>query len=229
MADSDMPRTHTKSNAVEEYKSAESWRDMARLWPKCSIPLVLNIFCFRFTALGTVLSLYVLNVLHFTQSQTNTFFYVYTGLLGLSTFTVAFIGDGYLGRYRTIIYSTLLIVLGKLVIASASAMGPFGVHPWLDVLGAFSIIIGSGGVQACLVTFGGDQFPKEEKRMLSIYFSIYYWMMSIGVAMSAIFLPIMRETKQFLSTPFDILVPGHDTCYPLSFGVSAGIMVFATG
>ncbi|KAI1711844.1 POT family domain-containing protein [Ditylenchus destructor] len=172
------------------------------------------------SAYGAVLPLYLLNVLKFTDNQTNVFFNIFLILNGTTPLIASIIADGYIGKYKTIIYSSLLIVTGKVVVALASGFNSEAViHPWMDVIGIMIIVGGSGGIESCNAPFGGDQFHSPEKReMLSTYFSLSYAVMNLGAVASTIFLPMMRAHSCL----------GQDSCYPLSFGFSAGIMIFAT-
>ncbi|KAI1720975.1 POT family domain-containing protein [Ditylenchus destructor] len=198
----------------------KSWTEKLRNWPLSTLLIVGNVFCYRFSALGTVLPLYLLNVLKFSDNQTNVFFYIFWTLIGITPLIASIIADGYIGKYKTIVYSSLLIVIGKIVVALASGfISDAFIHPWVDFVGFLIIVAGSGGIGSCSAPFGGDQFDTPENRaMLSSYFSFSYAAMSLGIAASTIFLPMMRAHSCM----------GQDSCYPLSFGFSAGVMVFAT-
>ncbi|KAI1719190.1 POT family domain-containing protein [Ditylenchus destructor] len=220
---SDQDKTVTSDeNASDSCQivTKKNWTEKLRNWPLSTLLIVGNVFCYRFSALGTVLPLYLLNVLKFSDNQTNVFFYIFWTLIGITPLIASIIADGYIGKYKTIVYSSLLIVIGKIVVALASGfISEAFIHPWVDFIGFLIIVAGSGGIGSCSAPFGGDQFDSPEKRaILSSYFSFSYAAMSLGIAASTIFLPMMRAHSCM----------GQDSCYPLSFGFSAGVMVFAT-
>ena len=78
---------------------------------------------------------------------------------------------------------------------------------------------GSGGIKSCVATFGGDQFKMpEQKSQSELFFSIFYWAVNLGSFLSMIITPIIRSNVSCL---------GQDYCYPLAFGIPAGLMLVA--
>lgn len=62
----------------------------------------------------------------------------------------------------------------------------------LDMTGLVIIAIGTGGIKPCVSAFGGDQFELGQERMISIYFSMYYFSINLGGMISAFVSPILR-------------------------------------
>uniref|UniRef100_A0A915DAN0 Uncharacterized protein n=1 Tax=Ditylenchus dipsaci TaxID=166011 RepID=A0A915DAN0_9BILA len=78
--------------------------------------------------------------------------------------------------------------------------------------------MGTGGIKPCVASFGGDQFEPYQEKMLSLFFSVFYFSINAGSMISTFVSPIFRSWPCL----------GQDSCYPLAFGVPAVLMVIAT-
>ncbi|GMS95416.1 hypothetical protein PENTCL1PPCAC_17591 [Pristionchus entomophagus] len=65
----------------------------------------------------------------------------------------------------------------------------------------------------------GDQFNPAHTRMISIFFSLFYFSINAGSTLSMFITPIFRS----------IHCLGQDSCFPLAFGIPAILMLIATG
>ncbi|XP_014209706.1 peptide transporter family 1 isoform X2 [Copidosoma floridanum] len=127
------------------------------------------------------------------------------------------ISDSWLGKYRTILYLSIVYALGQLLL-SASSVPPLHLPVTLvSFVGLLLIALGTGGIKPCVSSFGGDQFklPQQEKYM-STFFSLFYFAINAGSLISTIITPILRE---------DFKCYGQQTCFPLAFFVPAILMV----
>ncbi|ETN86941.1 POT family protein [Necator americanus] len=89
---------------------------------------------------------------------------------------------------------------------------------WLDLTGLVIIGFGTGGIKPCVSAFGGDQFEVGQERMLSLFFSVFYFSINAGSMISTFISPIFRSQPCL----------GQDSCYPLAFGIPAVLMILAT-
>ncbi|CAI5456289.1 unnamed protein product [Caenorhabditis angaria] len=198
-----------------------SWPDMIKHWPKTTLCIVSNEFCERFSYYGmrTVLTFYLLNVLRFTDSQSTIFFNGFTVLCYTTPLLGSIIADGYIGKFWTIFSVSILYAIGQVVLALASTKNyQSSVHPWMDLSGLLIIAFGTGGIKPCVSAFGGDQFELGQERMLSLFFSMFYFSINAGSMISTFISPIFRAQPCL----------GQDSCYPLAFGVPAVLMIIAT-
>ncbi|VDL78443.1 unnamed protein product [Nippostrongylus brasiliensis] len=226
-----------------------TWGDMIRHWPKTTICIVSNEFCERFSYYGmrTVLILYLLNVLNFSENQSTIFFNSFTVLCYLTPLLGSIIADGYIGKFWTIFSVSILYACGQVVLAVASIKNKeSSVHPWMDLTGLVIIGFGTGGIKPCVSAFGGDQFEVGQERMLSLFFSMFYFSINAGSMISTFISPIFRcmvifyigkkEQENFatkipqMSNVFVSAQPclGQDSCYPMAFGIPAILMILAT-
>ncbi|KAK6040819.1 hypothetical protein COOONC_21677 [Cooperia oncophora] len=179
----------------EKTEMYTKWGDMLRHWPKTTLCIVSNEFCERFSYYGmrTVLILYLLNVLKFTENQSTIFFNSFTVLCYLTPLLGSIIADGYIGKFWTIFSVSILYACGQVILAVASVKNEeSSIHPWMDLAGLVIIGFGTGGIKPCVSAFGGDQFEVGQERMLSLFFSMFYFSINAGSMISTFISPIFR-------------------------------------
>ncbi|KAK6030031.1 hypothetical protein OSTOST_03844, partial [Ostertagia ostertagi] len=177
-----------------------TWGDMLRHWPKTTLCIVSNEFCERFSYYGMRISPYSAILHH---------------LLG------SIIADGYIGKFWTIFSVSILYACGQVILAIASVKNKeSSIHPWMDLAGLIIIGFGTGGIKPCVSAFGGDQFEvgqvrdetwmsdyflasldclvlnfftcEFQERMLSLFFSMFYFSINAGSMISTFISPIFR-------------------------------------
>ncbi|XP_029461071.1 solute carrier family 15 member 2 isoform X2 [Rhinatrema bivittatum] len=166
-----------------------------------------------------VLTLYFYYFLHWDETLSTTIYHAFSGLCYFMPVFGAIIADSYLGKFKTIIYLSIVYVIGH-VVKSISAVPPLGdhnTHVILSILGLFLIAVGTGGIKPCVAAFGGDQFEEEHAEERSKFFSIFYLAINLGSLISTFATPALRG---------DVKCFGSD-CYALAFGVPALLMVVA--
>uniref|UniRef100_A0A1B6MAZ4 Oligopeptide transporter 1 n=2 Tax=Graphocephala atropunctata TaxID=36148 RepID=A0A1B6MAZ4_9HEMI len=128
----------------------------------------------------------------------------------------AIIADCFLGKFRTILYLSILYVIGNITLSAASNFSLPINHTMFSLLGLFLIAVGTGGIKPCVSSFGGDQFvlPQQERQLAS-FFSVFYFSINAGSLISTYLTPEIRVMSCF----------GADSCYPVAFGVPAFLMV----
>uniref|UniRef100_A0A670K7Y1 Solute carrier family 15 member 2 n=1 Tax=Podarcis muralis TaxID=64176 RepID=A0A670K7Y1_PODMU len=157
-----------------------------------------------------VLTLYFLYFLHWDENTSTSVYHAFSSLCYFTPVIGALMADSWLGKYKTIIYLSIVYVIGH-VIKSVGAIPSVGnqiVHVVLSMTGLTLIALGTGGIKPCVAAFGGDQFEEEHVRVL---FLLSMWFLN-GV----LFLLLLGDVECF----------GGD-CYALAFGVPAALMVIA--
>ncbi|TMS37147.1 hypothetical protein L596_004141 [Steinernema carpocapsae] len=202
---------------TQEYTS---WLDIIRYWPKTTFCIVSNEFCERFSYYGmrTVLTLYVSNILKLNTSDSTVFFNAFTVLCYFTPVLGSILADGYIGKFWTIFTVSILYAVGQIMLAVASMYPPTSaLHPGLDIAGLIIIAFGTGGIKPCVSAFGGDQFELGQAKMLSMFFSVFYFSINAGSMISTFVSPIFRSEPCM----------GQDSCYPMAFGIPAILMVIS--
>jgi proton-dependent oligopeptide transporter, POT family len=102
----------------------------------------------------------------------------------------AFVSDGFLGKYRTIVSLSLVYCLGHAVMALVDVSWNAGVAP-LDTLwyALLLIAIGAGGIKPCVSAHVGDQFGTLNKHLLPRVFGWFYFSINFGSTFSTLLLP----------------------------------------
>ena len=109
----------------------------------------------------------------------------------------ALIADIFLGKYRTILWLSLLYCVGHGLLAlmdvAPHTMG-IGMKPFLFA-GLACIAMGSGAIKPCVSAHVGDQFGTGNKHMLTQIFNWFYFSINIGAASSMILTPIFLQAS----------------------------------
>ncbi|KAF7241744.1 Solute carrier family 15 member 2 [Varanus komodoensis] len=183
--------------------------------------IVVNEFCERFSYYGmkAVLTLYFLYFLHWDETTSTSVYHAFSSLCYFTPVIGALIADSWLGKYKTIIYLSIVYVIGHMIksVGAIPSVGNQIVHVALSMTGLSLIALGTGGIKPCVAAFGGDQFEEEHAQERSKFFSVFYLSINAGSLISTFITPVLRG---------DVKCFGGD-CYALAFGVPAALMVIA--
>uniref|UniRef100_A0A673T577 Solute carrier family 15 member 2 n=1 Tax=Suricata suricatta TaxID=37032 RepID=A0A673T577_SURSU len=183
--------------------------------------IVVNEFCERFSYYGmkAVLTLYFLYFLHWNEDTSTSIYHAFSSLCYFTPILGAAIADSWLGKFKTIIYLSLVYVLGHVVksLGALPILGGQMVHIVLSLVGLSLIALGTGGIKPCVAAFGGDQFEEKHAEERTRYFSVFYLSINAGSLISTFITPMLRG---------DVQCFGED-CYALAFGVPGLLMVIA--
>ena len=95
------------------------------------------------------------------------------------------LADRWLGKYKTILYLSLIYAAGHECLAwySDSKTGFY--------LGLFLISLGSGGIKPCVSAFVGEQFDQTNKHRAKLVFDMFYWSINFGSLFASWLMPIV--------------------------------------
>ncbi|XP_004606736.2 solute carrier family 15 member 2 isoform X1 [Sorex araneus] len=183
--------------------------------------IVVNEFCERFSYYGmkAVLTLYFLYFLNWNEDTSTAVYHAFSSLCYFTPILGAAIADSWLGKFKTIIYLSLVYVLGHVIksLGAIPILGEHMVHTVLSLVGLSLIALGTGGIKPCVAAFGGDQFEEQHAEERTKYFSVFYLAINAGSLISTFITPMLRG---------DVQCFGED-CYALAFGVPGLLMVLA--
>jgi POT family proton-dependent oligopeptide transporter len=117
----------------------------------------------------------------------------------------AIIADAFLGKYRTILWLSILYSIGCVVLAADNTRTGLGI-------GLVLIALGAGGIKPCVSSHVGDQFGPANQNLLARAFGWFYWAVNFGALFSIMLTPVL----------LDDYGPGW------AFGVPAALMLLAT-
>jgi POT family proton-dependent oligopeptide transporter len=106
----------------------------------------------------------------------------------------AIISDRLLGKYRTILWVSLIYCAGHAVLAVAGRFGAieqFNAAELSMYLGLSLIAIGSGGIKPCVSANVGDQFTLANSHLVSRVFQIFYFIINYGSFFSTVLTPLL--------------------------------------
>ncbi|CAG04978.1 unnamed protein product, partial [Tetraodon nigroviridis] len=194
--------------------------------------IVVNEFCERFSYYGmrTVLVLYLNNFLNWDEDFATTIYHTFVALCYLTPILGAIVADSWLGKYKTIVYLSIVYAVGQVVLAVSAihditdtnrdgTPDNMTFHVALSMVGLVLIALGTGGIKPCVAAFGGDQFEDHQEKQRGTFFSIFYISINAGSLLSTIITPILKAQECGIYT--------HQQCYPLAFGVPAALMFVA--
>ncbi len=110
----------------------------------------------------------------------------------------AIIADGWLGKYRTIFFLSIVYCLGHLTLAFMdSAVGIAIGQRTMLAMGLGLICLGAGGIKPCVSANVGDQFGESNKGLLSKMFGWFYFSINAGSFISTILCPFLLADPRF--------------------------------
>jgi POT family proton-dependent oligopeptide transporter len=111
----------------------------------------------------------------------------HTFVLGVYFFPLlgGWIADRFLGKYRTILYLSLVYCVGQACLALFVNDKPG------FFLGLFLIALGSGGIKPCVSAFVGDQFDQSNKSLAKVVFDAFYWIINFGSFFATLLTPLL--------------------------------------
>lgn len=137
----------------------------------------------------------------------------------------AILADWLFGKYRTILWLSIIYCLGHLSLALDETRLGLG-------LGLALIAVGTGAIKPCVSAHVGDQFGAGNRHLLSRVFGWFYLAINLGALASTLLTPILLDPASFQSV-FGSLAgllagigirPGPG----LAFGVPGVLMALAT-
>jgi solute carrier family 15 (peptide/histidine transporter), member 3/4 len=108
-------------------------------------------------------------------------FYAWNGFVYVTPLLGGYIADTYLGRYKTILYFSVLYLFGLALIVFGSVPGAVIVP--VVFLAMYTIAVGAGGIKPNVSTMGADQFDpqyEQDKKEAAQFFSYFYWSINLG-------------------------------------------------
>uniref|UniRef100_A0A8D3CE55 Solute carrier family 15 member 1a n=1 Tax=Scophthalmus maximus TaxID=52904 RepID=A0A8D3CE55_SCOMX len=194
--------------------------------------IVVNEFCERFSYYGmrAVLVLYFKYFLRWDDDMATSIYHTFVALCYLTPILGAIVADSWLGKFKTIIYLSVVYAIGQITMAVSAihditdsdrdgTPNNMTFHVVLSMVGLFLIALGTGGIKPCVAAFGGDQFEDHQERQRRTFFSVFYLCINGGSLLSTIITPILRAQNCGIYS--------QQKCYSLAFGVPAALMLVA--
>ncbi len=164
---------------------------MATTTSKQSFPpqikyIVGNEACERFSYYGmrSILVVFMTMTLLKPAQDAKAVYHLFVSACYLLPLLGGFLADRFLGKYKTILYLSLVYCLGHLTLAL-----------WENETGLYwglgLIALGSGGIKPCVSAHVGDQFNESNKGLLERVFDLFYFSINFGAFFSSLLTPVI--------------------------------------
>jgi len=120
------------------------------------------------------------------EAEAKTYFHIFASAVYFFPFVGAILADAWLGKYKTIIWLSLVYCGGHVALALD--------HTRVGLLVGLTLIaIGSGGIKPCVSANLGDQFGSRNRHLLAKAFSWFYFAINVGAFCSMMLTPTLLE------------------------------------
>ena len=116
--------------------------------------------------------------------------HLFSSAVYLTPLLGAFISDAFFGKYRTIIWLSLVYCAGHAALALMGIQGEAAM--WL-IAGLALISLGAGGIKPCVSAHVGDQFGASNGHLVTKIFNYFYWSINLGAFLSTMLTPWLME------------------------------------
>jgi POT family proton-dependent oligopeptide transporter len=120
------------------------------------------------------------------EAEAKTYFHIFASAVYFFPFVGALLADVWWGKYRTIIWLSLVYCAGHLALALDHTQAGL-------LVGLTLIAIGSGGIKPCVSANLGDQFGPMNRSLLPKAFSWFYFSINVGAFCSIMLTPLLLE------------------------------------
>jgi POT family proton-dependent oligopeptide transporter len=146
--------------------------------------IVGNEACERYSYYGmkSILTIFMIQVLLFQEADATFTYHIFSSLCYFFPLLGAFLSDRIWGKYKTILYLSLVYCLGHAVLAIWENKA--GLYVGLGL-----IALGSGGIKPCVSAHVGDQFRANQQHLLKKVYELFYFMINFGSFFSTIITP----------------------------------------
>ncbi len=169
---------------------------MAHSLPKQAKFIIGTEACERFSFYGmkSILMLYMTTELLMHSDYATSILHLFVAMVYLLPLVGAWLADKVLGRYKTILYISLLYCVGHGVLALGDLFHDLESRQWVLMTGLFIIAVGAGGIKPCVSSFMGDQIESNDSALMTKAFNAFYWSINLGSFFSFICIPAIRNT-----------------------------------
>ncbi|KAL5570187.1 hypothetical protein UlMin_026762 [Ulmus minor] len=176
---------------------------------------------FAYYGLSGNLIMYLTNELHQSTSMAAKNVNMWVGVSALFPLLGAVIADSYLGRLTTIIFSSLIYLMGTVLLTLAVSIVSKHSREAIFFVALYIIAVGEGGHKPCVQTFAADQFDEgspEAREAKSSFFNWWFIGIVAGSTASTLLVAYIQD----------------NICWTLGFGlmavvVAAALVLFVVG
>ncbi len=149
---------------------------------------------FSFYGMKAILMFFMTKELLINEDLATSIMHIFIGMIYLLPIAGAWLADKRWGRYKTILYISLLYCLGHGILATADLFDTLDERRIVLMIGLFVIALGAGGIKPCVSSFMGDQITDKNPKMMTKAFNAFYWAINLGSFFSFLVIPAVRNS-----------------------------------
>ena len=119
---------------------------------------------------------------YMSDAEARTWYHSFTSAVYFFPIFGAIISDWLFGKYRTIIWLSIVYCFGHFALAIDETRTGL-------MVGLILISLGSGGIKPCVSAHVGDQFGQSNQNLLEKVFGWFYFAINLGAAASTLLTP----------------------------------------
>jgi len=154
---------------------------------------------FSFYGMKGILAVFMVNYLwlmgdspgrQMPEAEATALYHLFNSAVYLLPLLGAILADRFFGKYRIIIWLSIVYCFGHAALALMGTVGSAG--QWLFA-GLLLIALGSGGIKPCVSAHVGDQFGPNNQHLLPKIFNYFYFSINFGAFVAALLTPWVLE------------------------------------
>jgi proton-dependent oligopeptide transporter, POT family len=151
---------------------------------------------FNFYGMRTLLTLFIVNALGFSESNSSIIYGGFLGLCYLTPMLGGFIADKFLGNRYCIMLGGLLMAIGQFFLFFSAIQYSTNVSfaTTLLYVALGFLIFGNGFFKPNISSMVGSLYPKAEKNKLDSAFTIFYMGINLGAFLGQLLCPILGDS-----------------------------------
>ncbi len=187
-------------------------------WPK-GVPFIVgNEVCERFSYYGmrAILTVHLVALYQLTgaaeevaRDSATSAYHMFAGAVYAFPMLGAILADRFWGKYRTILWLSLMYCVGHGILALADLPSDPTMRLNLVYAGLACIAIGAGGIKPCVSANVGDQFGRGNWSKVQTIYQIFYFSINFGSFFATLLIPAIRgDGTVFWRTSLAFGIPG---------------------
>ncbi|MDE3253754.1 MAG: MFS transporter [Bacteroidota bacterium] len=119
------------------------------------------------------------------EAKSNEMVHLFVTLAYFAPLVGGILADWFFGKYKVILYISLVYAIGNLVLALSTHNLTF------FTIGLVVIAAAAGGIKSCVSANVGDQFDKTNEHLLSKIYGWFYFTINTGSILATLIIPIV--------------------------------------
>ncbi|OEL18592.1 Protein NRT1/ PTR FAMILY 2.13, partial [Dichanthelium oligosanthes] len=175
---------------------------------------------------GTPLTSYLISRYNMKDNAATNVGNVYSGTTSFAPVVGAFVADAFWGRFRTMLFGSVIGVIGMVVITlsatirqlkppscsavaqeAGTCVGPSALHRAVLYVGMGLLVVSAGGTNPTALPFGADQFDETNERHKAGLKSFFNWFYATAMMATFLVLTVIVYVQDKVSWALGFAIP----------------------